>query len=126
MIQRRGPEGFIVRICALASGSSGNSTFVATERTRLLVDAGLSFKDTCNRMLAIGELYERTQGWPAGLRLAAILLRDRPDHESVLAALATGSHEFIRDYLLDETLAGQSPDARRRASHASCGTTARR
>jgi LuxR family transcriptional regulator, maltose regulon positive regulatory protein len=58
-------------------------------------------------------LAERTEGWPAGLRLAAILLRDRPDRDSVLAALATGSHEYIRDYLLDETLDGQSPVVRR-------------
>jgi LuxR family transcriptional regulator, maltose regulon positive regulatory protein len=58
-------------------------------------------------------LLERTEGWPVGLRLAAILLRDRPDRESVLAALATGSHDYIRDYLLDEMLAGQPADVRR-------------
>jgi LuxR family maltose regulon positive regulatory protein len=58
-------------------------------------------------------LSERTEGWPAGLRLAAVLLRDRPDRDSVLAALATGSHEYIRDYLLDEMLAGQPADVRR-------------
>jgi LuxR family maltose regulon positive regulatory protein len=40
-------------------------------------------------------LLERTEGWPVGLRLAAILLRDRPDRESVLAAVATRSHEYI-------------------------------
>ena len=28
---------------------------MATERTRLLVDAGLSFRDTCNRLASIGE-----------------------------------------------------------------------
>ena len=28
---------------------------MATERTRLLVDAGLSYRDTCNRMASIGE-----------------------------------------------------------------------
>ena len=58
-------------------------------------------------------LQERTEGWPVGLRLAAILLRDRPDREAVLAALATGSHEYIRDYLLDELLADQPADVRR-------------
>jgi LuxR family maltose regulon positive regulatory protein len=58
-------------------------------------------------------LSERTEGWPAGLRLAAVLLRDRPDRDAVLAALATGSHEYIRTYLVDEVLAGQPADVRR-------------
>ena len=58
-------------------------------------------------------LLERTEGWPVGLRLAAILLRDRPDRDAVLAALATGSHEYIRDYLFDEALADQPTDVRR-------------
>jgi LuxR family maltose regulon positive regulatory protein len=58
-------------------------------------------------------LTERTEGWPVGLRLAAVLLRDRPDRDPVLATLATGSHDYIRDYLLDEMLAGQSADVRR-------------
>ena len=49
--RRRG----IVRICILASSSSGNSTFLATEHTRLLVDAGLSRKELAARMAAIGE-----------------------------------------------------------------------
>src|SRR5205814_8747666 len=80
LIQRRGPEGFIVRICALASGSSGKSTVVATERTRLLVDAGLSFKDTCNRMLAIGE---------DPFKLDAILVtHEHSDHVGGLPRLA--------------------------------------
>jgi len=70
----------IVRICALASGSSGNSTFVATERTRLLVDAGLSYKDTCNRLLSIGE---------DPLRLDAIIItHEHSDHVGGLPRLA--------------------------------------
>jgi LuxR family maltose regulon positive regulatory protein len=62
---------------------------------------------------SVAFLSERTEGWPAGLRLASVLLRDRPDHGPVLDALATGSHEYIRDYLLDEMLAGQPADVRR-------------
>ena len=31
-------------LCVLASGSSGNAIYVATENTRLLIDAGLSAK----------------------------------------------------------------------------------
>jgi len=72
--------GFIVRICALASGSSGNSTFVATERTRLLVDAGLSYRDTCNRMASIGED-------PARLD-AIVITHEHSDHVCGLVRLA--------------------------------------
>jgi len=39
-------EDAIVRLCVLASGSSGNATLVATGRTRLLIDAGLSARDS--------------------------------------------------------------------------------
>ncbi len=44
-----------VRVCVLGSGSRGNSTLVATERTRLLIDAGLSRKETYARLAAVGE-----------------------------------------------------------------------
>ncbi len=76
----KGPEARIVRICALASGSSGNSTFVATERTRLLVDAGLSFRDTCKRLISIGE---------DPLKLDAVLItHEHADHVGGLPRLA--------------------------------------
>ena len=45
----------IVRICVLASSSSGNCTFIGTETTRILIDAGLSRKQTFERLAAIGE-----------------------------------------------------------------------
>ncbi|HEV2246772.1 MAG TPA: MBL fold metallo-hydrolase, partial [Terriglobia bacterium] len=48
-----------VRICVLGSGSKGNSTLVATERTRLLVDAGFSKKETLRRLAAAGERADR-------------------------------------------------------------------
>ena len=39
----------------LASGSRGNSTIVASTRTRILVDAGLSCRELFKRMKAVGE-----------------------------------------------------------------------
>ena len=75
-----GTEAVIVRICALASGSSGNSTFVATERTRLLVDAGLSFKETCKRLVSIGEDPERLD--------AILITHEHSDHVGGLQRLA--------------------------------------
>ncbi|MEO7651870.1 MAG: MBL fold metallo-hydrolase [Bryobacteraceae bacterium] len=66
----------------MASGSSGNSTFVATERTRLLVDCGLSMKDTCQRLESIGED-------PAGLD-AVLVTHEHTDHIAGLARLVCG------------------------------------
>jgi phosphoribosyl 1,2-cyclic phosphodiesterase len=39
----------------LASSSSGNSTFLATSKTRILIDAGINRKETFARLAAIGE-----------------------------------------------------------------------
>jgi phosphoribosyl 1,2-cyclic phosphodiesterase len=64
----------------LASGSSGNSALLSTERTRVLVDAGLSLKELTRRLAAIGED-------PA--RLDAVLVtHEHSDHVAGLATLA--------------------------------------
>lgn len=42
----------------LASGSSGNCALLATDRTRILVDAGLSFKALVRRLESVGEQIE--------------------------------------------------------------------
>ena len=44
-----------VRLTVLASGSKGNSTIVASSRTRILVDAGLSGRETFRRIKSCGE-----------------------------------------------------------------------
>lgn len=44
-----------MRICSLYSGSSGNSIFVASDNTRLLVEAGLSAKKITEALCSIGE-----------------------------------------------------------------------
>jgi len=43
-----------LRICVLASGSSANATFVASAEAQLLVDAGLSGRETARRLALIG------------------------------------------------------------------------
>jgi phosphoribosyl 1,2-cyclic phosphodiesterase len=48
-------EAGIVKFCVLASGSSGNAAFLATEKTKILIDAGLSMRDVGKRLAAIGE-----------------------------------------------------------------------
>jgi LuxR family maltose regulon positive regulatory protein len=46
-------------------------------------------------------LERRTEGWIAGLQLAALALRGRADVSGFLAAF-TGSHRFVLDYLSEE------------------------
>jgi len=48
----------IMKVCVLASGSSGNCTFISTGTTRILIDAGLSAKKTTERLAEIGERAE--------------------------------------------------------------------
>lgn len=60
---------------------------------------------------AIVALDERTEGWAAGLQLAALSLRGRTDISGVVAALTHG-HRYVLDYLADEVLRGQPEDVR--------------
>jgi len=49
---------FTMKLCVLASGSSGNCTFISAGTTRILIDAGLSAKKTTERLAEIGERVE--------------------------------------------------------------------
>ena len=55
----------------------------------------------------IAALETRTEGWIAGLQLAALSLRGREDLSGFVQAF-TGSHRFVLDYLTDEVFAGQT------------------
>jgi phosphoribosyl 1,2-cyclic phosphodiesterase len=55
-------EPISLRVSILASGSSGNCTLLETERTRLLVDAGLGKKETLRRLAAVERLVDRLDG----------------------------------------------------------------
>ena len=60
---------------------------------------------------AAAALAERTEGWAAGLQLAALSLRGQPDIARFVAAF-TGSHRYILDYLAEEVLERQPEDLR--------------
>jgi len=76
----RKSETRIVKVCILASSSSGNSTFIRTDRTSILVDAGLSKRDILARLAAIGEQAESIQ--------AILVTHEHSDHVSGLVVLA--------------------------------------
>ena len=60
----------------------------------------------------LGLLYERTEGWAAGLRLAALSLAGHPAPDR-FAAEFSGSERTVADYLLAEVLERQSQEVRR-------------
>lgn len=64
----------------MASGSSGNAALLATDKTRILVDAGLSMKELGKRLAAVGENLE-------GLD-AILVTHEHSDHVSGLPILA--------------------------------------
>jgi len=59
----------------------------------------------------VGQLHERTEGWVAGLFLAALSLRGRRDADAFVEDFA-GDDRHIADYLCAEVLAGQPPELR--------------
>lgn len=59
----------------------------------------------------VAALEMRTEGWIAGLQLAALSLRGRPDGRAFIAAFS-GSQRFIADYLIEEVLERQPADVR--------------
>jgi LuxR family transcriptional regulator, maltose regulon positive regulatory protein len=67
------------------------------EGAMLLTGLGLEAAD-------VEVLVRRTEGWPAGLYLAALSLREQPDRGRALAAFA-GDDRLVADYLRDELLA---------------------
>ena len=70
----------MMRMTVLASGSKGNSTVVASSRTRVLVDAGLSCRELMRRMVIAGED-------PSALD-AILITHEHLDHVAGLAVLA--------------------------------------
>src|SRR5712691_5340769 len=56
--------------------------------------------------VSVAALQERTEGWAAGVQLAALALRGHADPAGFIATFA-GSHRYVLDYLTGEVLAGQ-------------------
>jgi LuxR family transcriptional regulator, maltose regulon positive regulatory protein len=81
--------------------------FTVAEARELLAAAGVELADPTLEML-----YERTEGWAAGLRLAALSLAGHPDPER-FAEEFSGSERTVAEYLLAEVLERQSEEVRR-------------
>ncbi|MBN8638053.1 MAG: helix-turn-helix transcriptional regulator [Anaerolineae bacterium] len=55
---------------------------------------------------AVNTLEKRTEGWIAGLQLAALAMQGQPDAHRFIDAFA-GDHPFVLDYLVEEVLQNQ-------------------
>ena len=80
--------------------------FSRTEARALLDAAGVALSDS-----ALDLLYGRTEGWAAGLRLAALSLAGHPDPERFAAEFG-GSERTVAEYLMAEVLERQPEQAR--------------
>jgi LuxR family maltose regulon positive regulatory protein len=81
--------------------------FAAGEADLLLNDAlGL---DLAQENITL--LCRRTEGWAAGLYLAALSLQGSPDADTFIRSFA-GDNRYVVDYLSAEVLDGQPPDLR--------------
>jgi LuxR family maltose regulon positive regulatory protein len=58
---------------------------------------------------AVAALEERTEGWIAGLQMAALSMRHRQDVNGFIEGFS-GTNRYIMDYLLEEVLASQPPE----------------
>src|SRR5271169_6829203 len=70
-----------VSVSVIASGSRGNCALVASSSTRILVDAGLSGRETFKRLRALGERIEDIS--------AILITHEHSDHVGGLQRLAT-------------------------------------
>ncbi|HLZ58192.1 MAG TPA: LuxR C-terminal-related transcriptional regulator [Ktedonosporobacter sp.] len=74
--------------------------FSQQEASRFLCDAmGLPLSEE-----EVTVLSQRTEGWIAGLRLAALSLRQQPDHLTFVKDFA-GTHRYLLDYIQQDILA---------------------
>jgi ATP/maltotriose-dependent transcriptional regulator MalT len=81
----------------------------SVEEAAALLDSGMGLR-LAEAQVAV--LVERTEGWAAGLQLAGLALRDRPDPAAFVAAFA-GGHRLVADYLMAEVLERQPAPTRR-------------
>ncbi len=91
----------------------GQLTEVRAAELRFSVDEAADF---LNRVMGLplssaemAALATRTEGWIAGLQLAALSMQRQQDTQNFIESF-TGSHRFVMDYLVEEVL-HQQPEA---------------
>jgi LuxR family maltose regulon positive regulatory protein len=95
--------------------AGGELTEIRAEELRFSVVEATRFLNDVLRLgldeRQVARLHERTEGWAAGLYLAALSLRGRPDLDDFIAAFA-GDDRHVVDYLAVEVLENQPEEVR--------------
>lgn len=84
-----------LRISILGSGSKGNAALVSTERVKVLVDAGFSFRSLTQRLAAIGESADDLD--------AVLVSHEHSDHIKGLKVLLKKQKKPTAVYLTERT-----------------------
>lgn len=117
LMAERGPPGMTLVILTRSDPPLPLSRLRARGQLREVREADLRFRpDEAGPLLsriagstpgedAVIALVERTEGWAAGLQLAALALRQTDDPDGFVSGFS-GTHAFVADYLADEVLAG--------------------
>ena len=82
----------------LAEIRAADLRFTERETRQFLENSGIALSDA-----GVAKLHQRTEGWAAGLRLAAMSLASSPDPERFVAEFS-GSSRTVAEYLLAEML----------------------
>ena len=90
----------------LAELRAADLAFGLEEARLLLAASGVTLSDEC-----LADLHARTEGWAAGLRLAAISLAGHPEPERFVAEFS-GSDRTVAEYLFAEVLERQPDEVR--------------
>jgi len=91
----------------LAEIRAAQLRFTEDETREILTAAGIKLPDP-----VVTTLYERTEGWAAGLRLAVLSLVGHPHPEQFVAEFS-GSDRTVAEYLMAEMLDRQPPEVQR-------------
>jgi len=83
---------------------TGDMAMTRSEASALLTGAGIHLASD-----GLDTLMDRTEGWPAGLYLAALALRAQPNLDVALSRFA-GDDQVVADYLRDELMTRLEPD----------------
>ncbi|MBV8219847.1 MAG: hypothetical protein JO325_15395, partial [Solirubrobacterales bacterium] len=91
---------------ALTEIRAGELAFTVDETRELITHEGIELSPE-----SVEVLLERSEGWPAGLYLAVLWLRQLEDPNEGVRAFA-GSTRHVADYLTDEVLSALAPKSR--------------
>ncbi len=100
-----------MKFTTLGSGSSGNSLLIRTEKTRVLIDAGLSAKETLRRLAEVGEDPSKLHG--------IIITHEHSDHVGGLRVL-------VKSVACPVYISGETKEAYLRDTYRQNGETEKR